>query len=450
MATEIPVIVVGAGVAGLTAAIDLGRSGVPVVVLEARDRIGGRVYTRHVSGCNAPVELGAEFIQGKPPEIWNPLEEKGKTIYEVDGDNWCVSPKGLKPCDLFSGVADILGKMDDSSPDESFLAFLERRFPGRSGDSSFIEARQHAIGYVSGFNAADPALVGVHWLVQEMRAEERIGGDRAFRSENGYADLLSILGQQMKESGASIRTNTVVERIDWGSGHATVRVRDESAKSSVLASSVLITVPLGVLKAKMGAPGAIQFDPPLPAEKINALDKLEMGEVIRVALQFRERFWENIQPSPDRDLAEMSFLFSQDEWFPTWWTTMPKKYPVITGWAPFLAGRNLSGQDRSFVTNKACRTLARLLGIDCGVIEKSLVEAHFHDWQSDPFSQGAYSYGKVGADGAQAALASPLGETLFFAGEATDSSGDNGTVHAAIASGHRTAVEIARLRSSVK
>ena len=449
MTTEIPVIVVGAGVAGLTAAIDLGRSGVPVIVLEARERIGGRVYTRHVSDCDAPIELGAEFIQGKPPEIWNPLEKNGKTIDEVDGDNWCVSPKGLEPCEFFSEVEDILGKMDDSSPDESFLAFLERRFPGRS-DSSFGEAKQHAINYVSGFNAADPALVGVHWLVREIRAEERIGGDRAFRAENGYADLLSILKQQIKESGASVRTNTIVERIDWGSGHATVHVRDESGKSSVLASSVVITVPLGVLKAKPGAAGAIQFDPPLPAEKINALDKLEMGEVIRVVLQFRERFWENIQPSPGRNLADMSFLFSQDEWFPTWWTTMPKKYPVITGWAPFLAGRNLSSQDRSFVTNKACRTLARLLGIDVGAVEKSLVEAHFHDWQSDPFSQGAYSYGKVGADGAQAALASPLGGTLFFAGEATDSSGDNGSVQAAIASGHRAAAEIARLRPSVK
>src|SRR5579864_7288713 len=161
-----------------------------------------------------------------------------------------------------------------------------------------------------------------------MRGEERIEGVRAFRSENGYDDLLSILRQQIKESGISIRTNTIVEGIDWGSRPATVHVSDERGKSSILASSVLVTVPLGVLKAKSGPHGAIQFDPPLPSEKINALDKLEMGEVIRVVLRFRERFWENIQPSPGRSLANMSFLFSQDEWFPTWWTTIPKKYPI--------------------------------------------------------------------------------------------------------------------------
>jgi phytoene dehydrogenase-like protein len=230
MLFEIPVIIVGAGVAGLTAAIDLGRSGVPVIVLEARDRIGGRVFTRHISGFDAPIELGAEFIHGKPPEIWEPLEKNGKTIYEVDGDNWCVSSNGLKPCDLFSDVEDILSQMDDSSPDESFLAFLERRFPNRAGDPSFNQARQHAIDYVSGFNAADPALVGVHWLVQEVRAEETIEGDRAFRAENGYDDLISILRRQIKEFDVSIRTDSVVERIEWGSGLATVHVRDESRK----------------------------------------------------------------------------------------------------------------------------------------------------------------------------------------------------------------------------
>lgn len=450
MAADIPVIVVGAGVAGLTAAIDLGRSGVPVIVLEARDRIGGRVFTQRISGCDAPIELGAEFIHGKPPDIWELLEKNGRTIYEVDGDNWCVSSKALKPCDLFSDVEDILRQMDDSSPDESFLAFLERRFPSRAGDSNFEEARRHAIDYVSGFNAADPVLVGVHWLVQEMRAEETIEGGRDFRTENGYDDLLAILRQQIKESGVIIRTNTIVDRVEWSGRRAKVHVRDESGESSIVASSVLITVPLGVLKAKSATPGAIHFDPPLPPEKTNALDKLEMGEVIRVVLRFRERFWENIQPSPDRNLGEMSFLFSQDEWFPTWWTTMPKKYPVITGWAPFRSGRRLSGQEHVFVTHKACQTLARLLGIDVEVVEKSLVDAHFHDWQSDPFSRGAYSYGKVGADGVQASLAGPLGQTLFFAGEATDCSGHNGTVHGAIASGHRAAAEITQRHFSPK
>jgi monoamine oxidase len=161
-----------------------------------------------------------------------------------------------------------------------------------------------------------------------------------------------------------------------------------------------------------------------------------------VVLRFRERFWDSLRPSGDKTLSDMSFLLSDDQWFPTWWTTMPEKHPVITGWAPFLAGRRLSGKDQSFVTHRAVETLSRLMGVDADTVEKMFQGSYFHDWQSDPFSRGAYSYGKVGAVDAQRALAAPIENTLFFAGEATDSTGNNGTVHGAIASGHRAAHEI--------
>jgi len=106
----------------------------------------------------------------------------------------------------------------------------------------------------------------------------------------------------------------------------------------------------------------------------------------------------------------------------------------------------LSGRDQSFVTHKAIQSLALALGVNLETVERSLEGVYFHDWQSDPFSRGAYSYGKVGAVEAQQALASPLDETLFFAGEATDISGNNGTVHGAIASGKRTADKILKAR----
>ena len=121
---------------------------------------------------------------------------------------------------------------------------------------------------------------------------------------------------------------------------------------------------------------------------------------------------------------------------------MPQKLPIITGWAPFRSAERLSRQTREFVVQTSLMVLGGLLGCDPGKLQELLEEAYFHDWQSDPFSRGAYSYGKVGSDGAQQALASPIENTLFFAGEATDVTGNNGTVHGAIASGYRAAGEI--------
>lgn len=447
MADQKSVIVVGAGVAGLAAAIRLAEAGFSVSIVEARERIGGRVYTGRARGLSAPIEYGAEFIHGKPPEIWGILEQNGVKTGEVEGDAWCVSTKGLAPCDFFSDADRILEKMDDSSADESFQSFLNRCFPNRSQDPRQEEAKKRATRYVSGFNAADPALVGVHWLVEEMRAKEKIEGDRAFRAENGYADLLNIFSRKITTRAIALHLSTTVQIIEWNEKVVNMTARTEQGISNFLASAVLITVPLGVLKAGPDEHGAIRFRPALPPEKLQAMDKLEMGKVIRIVLQFRERFWEKIRPAGKRTLADMSFLFSDDELIPTWWTAHPENHPIITGWAPFSAAERLSGHDISFVRPKAVETLARLLSYDRDALDNLLVDAYCHDWQSDPFSRGAYSYGKVGCDGAQQALGAPLSDTLFFAGEATDVTGHNGTVHGAIASGERAANEILRSRT---
>src|SRR4029077_15434359 len=134
MAGQKSVIVVGAGVAGLAAAIRLAEAGVSVSIVEARERIGGRVYTVRARGSSVPIEYGAEFIHGKPRETWELLEQNRVKTSEVEGDAWCISPKGLAPCDFFSDADRILEKMDDSSVDESFQSFLKRCFPNPSKD----------------------------------------------------------------------------------------------------------------------------------------------------------------------------------------------------------------------------------------------------------------------------------------------------------------------------
>jgi monoamine oxidase len=433
MTLKDPIIVIGAGVAGLAAACELGRAGLPVSVIEARERIGGRVFTIFDAGCDAPLELGAEFVHGLPPEICDLFRVHHTPIVEVDGDTFCVSKSGLQPCDFFSEVDSLLERMTDAEPDQSFLDWLKRQ------TSYPKDVRQHAVDYVSGFNAADPSLVGVHWLVQSMRAEERVHGDRVFRAKGGYASLIEIFRRQLAEYGIGVVTGTVVNAIDWSSLPMRVQAHNAEGASTFSAACALVTLPLEVLKQ----PARVQFIPPLPREKLDAMKKLEMGKVIRVVLRFRHRFWDHIaSTSKPKRLSNLSFLLSEDEWFPTWWTAMPEKYPIFTGWAPFQSGERLSGRDTQFVVQQSLEALARLMQLDKNEIERDLDVAHFHDWQSDPFSMGAYSYGKVGADGAQSALAAPLENRLFLAGEATDVTGNNGTVHGAIASGYRAAKEI--------
>jgi monoamine oxidase len=443
MSTSADVIVVGAGAAGLAAAAELGRAGLRVTLLEARDRIGGRIFTQ-TDPSGTAIELGAEFIHGLPPEIWQPLRAANVKVTEGQGESWCHQNGLLSPCGFFSKVEKILERMDAKEPDESFCSFLNRCCPDSKADPKERDAKERALAYVVGFNAADPDMVGVHWLVNSMGAEERIEGDRAFRAEHGYKDLIEIFLQQLTAAGVSVRTGAVVELIDWSSGRAEVTLSETSGNSKLNARRVLITLPLAVLQTAFGETGAVNFTPALFPGKLEALTKLEMGKVLRISLRFRRRFWENV-PAHDRgslNLSGMKFLFSQDEWFPTWWTMAPDPAPILTGWAPFRCAERLSGKSKPFVVDQALQALTRLLNVSSDDLAQLLEAEYFHDWQSDPFSRGAYSYGRVGADGAQEALASPMENTLFFAGEATDTTGHNGTVHGAIASGIRAAREI--------
>ena len=442
MSSDPAVIVIGAGLAGLAAACQLGRAGVPVQIIEARDRIGGRVLTHLDPGCDCPIEFGAEFIHGKPPEIWDLLRKAKAEITEVQGDAWCAEEDRLSPCGFWDDVDKILDQMDDSKPDESFAAFLDRCCLSPKTKAK-QRAKQRAEGYVSGFNAADPTLVGVHWLVKEMQAEEKIEGARAFRCRNGYKDLLDVFQEELKNYSVAVHTETVVQQVHWNAGNVKVGFRNEKGESTFEAPRVLITLPLSLLKARVGQPGVVQFTPELPRQKKEALYRLEMGKVIRVTLRFRERFWDSIKPPGAREsLSNMSFLFGQDDWFPTWWTAHPAKSPIITGWAPFRSAERLSGRSPSFVVEHSLQTLSTLLRVSQSELQNIFGEAYFHDWQTDPFSLGAYSYGKVGANEAQQALVEPIQNKLYFAGEATDTAGNNGTVHGAIASGYRAAKQI--------
>jgi monoamine oxidase len=207
-------------------------------------------------------------------------------------------------------------------------------------------------------------------------------------------------------------------------------------------------VPLGVLQS----PDSIRFNPDLPNDKLQALDRLVMGKVIRVVLCFRQVLWDHVPAGrmedhrSQDDLANLSFLFSHDGSFPTWWTQMPERVPILTGWSPAHCAERMAGMTEGRIIDKALESLSNLLGLEKAQVNSQLNSAYVHNWETDPFSCGAYSYVKAGGEGCQATLADPIANTLFFAGEHTDTTGYNGTVHGAIASGRRAAKQILESR----
>lgn len=437
---EYDVAIIGAGASGLAAASTLCAAGLNVCVLEARDRIGGRIDTRHDPATDVPIELGAEFVHGHPPETLELVRRSKLSLEPVKGELWCFDDGRLYARENLDDELDqVLGKLPPpgSGPDLSFADFI-KSLPGLSA-----ETRKHVCGYIEGFEAAYPDRISAQALARENRASDEIEAYRAFRILNGYRALLSPL-TPCRNSDYPIRMNTPVRQVSWRRGGVEIRAQDASGEVQVHARQAIVTIPLAVLQANTGENGAVTFVPELKTKR-QALDYLEMGPVIRVVLRFRERFWERIQgetKSGKKSLTEMSFLHSDDPVFPTWWTTTPRRTPILTGWSAGPHCATLAFKDPETIVSRALDTLVRLMQMNRGELEQ-LLEAHYlHDWQADPFARGAYSWTKVGGVDAAAELARPLDFTLFFAGEATDSNGHNGTVNGALESGYRAAQEV--------
>ena len=388
------------------------------------------MHSHFLPGLEAPIELGAEFIHGKPQDLLALIQQAGLHVEEVDGTDYCFAEGKLAVAEEHQG-SDVMEELkafcvQHRDSDMSFADYLEH--------SSFDDdTRQQALGFVEGFNAADAAAISIQALASQQVAEDAIEGSRAFRIVEGYSALADYLFGRFVAAGGEMSLATTVHDLAWQKGQVRASGTSDGVSHDLPAARfAVIALPLGVLQAN-GVD--IQPRPYL----CNHFDKLSMGSARRLTLVFTHRFWD----TSIRPYGDLSFLFCEQETPHVFWTRSPSSQPSLTAWA---GGPSATTGSIEEFAEHAITTLARVFDSTLEELESQLVSAHSHPWSEDDRFNGAYSYVRAGGLAASKLLSVPVEDTLFFAGEHTDVTGHWGTVHGALRSGVRAAAQVLEAR----
>jgi monoamine oxidase len=403
-----------------------------VLVLEARDRLGGRIDTWHDPAWPAPIERGAEFIHGKPPETWDIVRAAGLPVHDFATAYFQSRAGSIVRHDDFSQqVGQVMQRISRlQEADLSWADFLARYCADVPQN-----VQELATAFIEGLNAADQKAISVKSLSGEGQTpQEQEQG--LFRIVGGQDGLVQWLRAGIDPALVEFRYNTVATDIRWQPGEVAVETRSACGpwQETFQASCAVVTLPLGVLQAPPQSPGAVRFEPDLPAKR-QAASQLRMGPVVKVIIRFQQAFWQG------SDLDDLGFVYRIGAQFSPWWTLLPLRAPVLVGWAGGPAAAALVGRTQDDILQRALVDLAETFGNDPRQVVRLLESWQVCDWQADPFARGAYSYVAVGGIDAPRQLGLPVEQTLYFAGEATHAAA-LGTVAGALASGYRAASEI--------
>lgn len=419
------VLVIGAGAAGLAAARRLQDTGWQVTVLEARNRIGGRVQTAF-DLAPYPIELGAEFLHGTTILTWEMLNQYGLTpladavnddFYLYNGQRLYTGAESLK----IPGI-ELLDNHEDlaeawtlvGQPDTNLRAVLEHW--AHKQQLSVPDAVWQLVNNLVTIDwASDIDRLGVHGMAEQNYASD--GDDRArTRVYEGYSTLLERLA-----AGLTIHCNMPVHQIIWSRAGVEVYTANGARWT---AGRVIITLPLALLQAN-----TVRFLPTLPPTKQIAIQSLGAGPVDKLILRFRRPCW------PDDLGGVITTLNSQLWWRPGWGRAA--ETPILTALIGGDAALYFEALGDAAIPT-ALEHLATMFG---AAIKREFIDGRLVAWGTDPWSKMGYSYVPVGATGLRTQLAAPVDNLLFFAGEATSVT-QAATVHGALASGLRAAEEV--------
>lgn len=422
-------VVVGAGVAGLTAARLLAQAGQRVVVLEARDRVGGRVWTERSDGV--VTDLGASWIHGiTDSPVAAAAEAFGMRTVEFTVGGYQSDSRPI----AYYGPDGV--RLSDAAV-QSFVDDI------RALDAALVGVIAASAADASYRNVTDEALAGLGWdddraqrvrEYLEHRSEEQYGAwiedlaahglddDQIEGDEVVFPDGYDRLPARLAE-GLDVRLEHVVSRVEWSADGVAV----STDRCLFRASRAVVTVPVGVLQSDDFA-----IEPPLPEPVAGALGRLAMNAFEKVFMRFPTKFW-------DDDVYAIRQQGPEGHWWHSWYDlTAVHGTPTLLTFAAGPAAAETRGWDEARVVESVMAQLRRLYG-DRAVPP---TRVHITSWQDEPFARGSYAYMTVGSTTADHdALATPIGGVLHLAGEATWTD-DPATVSAALLSGHRAAQNI--------
>ncbi len=417
------VIIIGAGAAGLMAARLLKEAKISFRLLEARSRIGGRVWT---TSTLPTVELGPEFLHGETPVTDSLIRESGLPDYDLHHDYYLYEGGKLRSvAGYWNQLKAVLGNIKSPKTDLSFDQYLKTQ------DHHSRDQQKLARTFVQGFDAAEVTKISTQALseIDEQVTDPKVR--RLRRLLFGYSPLLGKLADHFP---SEILLSHVVEDIVWEKGRVQVSgLNTETGVPFLLTGKmVLITIPISLLKT-------ISLHP-RPTRLEHFLDQNEMGQIVKMGVELSEPLLRS-----DRRTA-FPFVLAPDLHFTTWWGTQPIGWSFLTAWCggeKAIALAKLSSNKRKEIL---ISDLSKIVKIPKDALRRKILRIHEHDWNGDPYSLGAYSYPSVRYE-KPARTPTVFDKTLFLAGEAFHPE-MSGTVEGALLTGRAAARKMIRFLSS--